>query len=219
MQQIAKYKHDIATLKRQLEGELNEPRIAELENQSRYLAKRIREVEADNLALRKVERHQAQALHSVTSASTAQADALKSEIKELREKHKALLMQQKQEERILKEQHERCVDLEDKCRKLRAAPKPNKTPDPPAVTEDSLRLLQKQIQEVEQAKQEEETRLRRRIREVEEQIQRSRDTLDVTSLKLKEKDQECRLAVLKIKELRRAARLQPRVELNKHSDA
>jgi hypothetical protein len=35
-------------MKKQLDGNLNEPRITELENQSRYLNKRIKELESEN---------------------------------------------------------------------------------------------------------------------------------------------------------------------------
>ena len=82
-------------------------------------------------------------------------------------------------------------------------------PDEPKqaeVTEQDIEDLESKIKETEQKKKEEETRLKKRIKELEGQIRNSKHNIDTLNIKLKEKDQECRLSMLKIKELRRAVR-------------
>ena len=213
MNKINKYKRDIAAMKKQLDGNLNEARITDLENQSRYLTKRIQELEAENQALQKIEKEQKKAIDSANNAHgyADKVDSLKQEIKGLKERYRELLAKQKQDEKLLKEQHQKCVDLEEKCRKVKALinQKKHEDPDEPKqaeVTEQDLAELDRKIKETEQKKKEEEQALKKRIKELEGNIRNSKHNIDTLNIKLKEKDQECRLSMLKIKELRRAVR-------------
>lgn len=203
-------------MKKQLDGNLNEARITDLENQSKYLSKRIEELEAENDALQKIEREQKKALDEVHNVQnySSRMKALSTETRAMKERYRELINQQKQDEKILREQHERCVVLEEKCRKLQAAIKTRKPeaevdedePKPPEVTEHDVEELKVKIQEAEKQKVEEERRLKSRIKELEAQIRDSKHNVDVLSVQLKEKDQEVRLTVLKIKELKRVTR-------------
>ncbi|CAG9315037.1 unnamed protein product [Blepharisma stoltei] len=209
---INKYKKDIANMKKQLDGNLNESKITDLENQSKYLSKRIQELEAENASLMKIEKEQKKALDSANNAQgyPEKVESLKQEIKSLKERYRELLSRQKQDEKILKEQHEKCVDLEEKCRKIKAMIKQKKQeedePKPKEITERDIRELEEKIKETEQKKKEEEQKLKKRIKELESQVKESRYNINTLNIKLKEKDQECRLSMLKIKELRRAVR-------------
>jgi hypothetical protein len=214
--QISKYKKDITAMKKQLDGNLNEARITDLENQSKYLSKRIEELEAENDALQKIERDQKKALDEVHDVQnySGRMKALSSETRTMKEKYRELIAQQKQDEKVLREQHERCVMLEEKCRKFQTAIKTRKPevevdedePRPPEVTENDVEELKEKIQEAEKLKVEEERRLKTRIKELESQIRDSKHNVDILTVQLKEKDQEVRLTVLKIKELKRVTR-------------
>ena len=209
---INKYKKDIANMKKQLDGNLNEARITDLENQSRYLTKRIQELETENSALQKIEREQKKALDIASNAQgyPEKLDSLRQEIKTLKDKYRELQQKQKQDEKVLKEQHEKCVDLEEKCRKLKGIIRQKKNeedePKAPEVTEKDIQELEDKIKETEQKKKEEERKLKKRIKDLENQINDSKHNINMLNVKLKEKDQECRLSVLKIKELKRAVR-------------
>lgn len=209
---INKYKKDIANMKKQLDGNLNEARITDLENQSRYLGKRIQELESENSALQKIEREQKKALEIASNAQgyPEKLESLRTEIKTLKDKYRELQNKQKQDEKVLKEQHEKCVDLEEKCRKLKGVIRQKKNdedePKVPEVNEKDIQELEEKIKETEQKKKEEERKLKKRIKELENQISDSKHNINMLNVKLKEKDQECRLSVLKIKELKRAVR-------------
>ena len=199
-------------MKKQLDGNLNEARITDLENQSRYLTKRIQELEGENSSLQKIEREQKKALDIASNAQgyPEKLDSLRQEIKTLKDKYRELQQKQKTDEKVLKEQHEKCVDLEEKCRKLKGIIRQKKNeedePKAPEVTEKDIQELEDKIKETEQKKKEEERKLKKRIKDLENQINDSKHNINMLNVKLKEKDQECRLSVLKIKELKRAVR-------------
>ena len=50
----------------------------------------------------------------------------------------------------------------------------------------------------------EENKIKKRIKDIETQVREGKHNLEMMKIKLKEKDQECRLSLLKIKELRKA---------------
>jgi hypothetical protein len=216
---IKRYKADIAEMKRQLDGSLHQNHITDLENQSRFLTKRIKELEEQSSSLIKIEQNQKRALDNVTSNInfSQRMDALREECREVKDKYRELLNQQKQDEKNLKEQHQACIDLEDKCRKLKGMIK-NRKPLPPApvIDEDEepalpgysnsdIDSMKRQIEKLEQKKKDEEAKMKQRIKELESQVRDSRLSIDILNVQLKEKDQELRLNILKIKELKRAS--------------
>ena len=173
---INKYKKDIAGMKKQLDGNLNEARITDLENQSRYLTKRIQELETENSALQKIEREQKKAIDIASNAQgyPEKLDSLRQEIKTLKDRYRELQQKQKQDEKVLKEQHEKCVDLEEKCRKLKGIIRQKKNEDDepkvPEVTEKDIQELEEKIKETEQKKKEEERKLAEKRKEEEKRI-------------------------------------------------
>lgn len=209
---IARYKKEIGSMKKQLDGNLNDERVTALENQSKYLSGRIRELEAENESLQKIESEQKKALEEVQNAQNykQRMQSLQQESRTLKDRYRELIQKQKQDEKILKDQHERCVLLEEKTRKLHALVKNKKgesdEPKLPEVTEQDIQELRTKMEETERKKKEEEGRLKARIRELEAQVREARHNVDVYNVRLKEKDQECRLNALKIKELKRAVR-------------
>ncbi|CAG9317452.1 unnamed protein product [Blepharisma stoltei] len=209
---IKKYKNQIFSMKKELEGN-NEMRIADLENQVSYLKNKIQEYEDENAALLKIEQEQSEAASSnlnTLQINSAKVDSLKEELKSLKETHKDLLLKQKQGEKTLKDFHEKYVNLEEFCRKTKALIRQRKLeenlPPLPEVTDEEIRELEDKIKETEKMKKEEEGSLKKKIKELEKQIKVSKANINDLQSKLKEKDQECRATMLKIKELRRAVR-------------
>jgi hypothetical protein len=74
----------------------------------------------------------------------------------------------------------------------------------PEVNERDVEELRNKVREAEVKKVEEEKKLKVRIRQLEGEMKESQSNIDKLNLQLKEKDQECRLNALKIKELKRA---------------
>ena len=117
---IKKFKEETLRMKRELEGNLNISKITDLENHSIFLAKRIAEFESEHESFKKIEKEQQKALNSAQNSNTypEKISKLKDDIRLAKEKYKELSTKHKQDEKIHRAQHEKCVDLEDKCRKL-----------------------------------------------------------------------------------------------------
>lgn len=212
---INNYKQEILRMKKELEGNLNISKITDLENQSAFLSKRIEELESEHLSLKKIEKQQQKALDSAHQSNTYpdKIGKLKEDIRQAKENYRELVKKQKEDEKIHKVQHEKCVDLEDKCRKLYDQIKKRKSEEEekkksenemPEITEATILDLESRIKEAETRGAEDEKKMRNKIKELEIQVRESKHNLDMLKIKLKEKDQECRLSALKIKELRKA---------------
>lgn len=211
---IAKLKQEINRMKKELEGNLNIGKITDLENRSAFLSKRIEELESEHLSLKKIEKEQQKALNSANNHNIypEKIAKLKEEIREAKEKYRELAGKQKQDEKIHNAQHEKCVDLDEKCRKLFELIKKKKFEDEEQkknvpekeITESDISRLEAKIKEAENAKNEEEMQAKKRIKELETQVREGKHHLEMLKIKVKEKDQECRLSVLKIKELKKA---------------
>lgn len=216
---LKRYKAEITEMKRQLDGSLHQNHITDLENESRFLSKRIKELEEQSSSLIKIEQIQKRALDTVTTnINFAQRmEGLREECRQVKDKYRELVNQQKQDEKNLKEQHQVCIDLEEKCRKLKVMVK-NRKPLPPVAileedeepalpgfTNSDIDSMKRQIEKLEQKKRDEEAKMKLRIKDLETQVRESRLSIDILNVQLKEKDQELRLNILKIKELKRAS--------------
>ena len=216
---IKKFKEETLRMKRELEGNLNISKITDLENHSIFLAKRIAEFESEHESFKKIEKEQQKALNSAQNSNTypEKISKLKDDIRLAKEKYKELSTKHKQDEKIHRAQHEKCVDLEDKCRKLYDMIKKKKSeeeelkkkydgevPQGKEITETDIQKLEEKIKQTEQMKIDEENKIKKRIKDIETQVREGKHNLEMMKIKLKEKDQECRLSLLKIKELRKA---------------
>jgi chromosome segregation ATPase len=214
---IRKLKEDITKMKKELEGNLNILKITELENHSKFLSKRIEELESEETSLRKVKREQNKALDSAQKFNSYpdKISALKDEIRKAKEEYRELISKQKEDEKVYTAQHEKCVDLEEKSRKLYEMIKkkrienedPKKKKDSEElgkeVNESDIRAIEQEIKKAEQAANEKEAEIKKSIKDLETQIRNGKYTLGKLQIELKEKDQECRASVLKIKEVTR----------------
>jgi hypothetical protein len=120
--------------------------------------------------LKKIEAEQTRALESINSAQDypGKMKAMNDQIRSMREQYKELLAKQSADEKALKQQHKRVIDLEEKCRKMKsaiAASARTKHPDPdeptvPTITEAEIEEFKAKCRAEEQAKLEEEKALK-----------------------------------------------------------
>ncbi len=125
-------------------------------------------------------------------------------------------VKQREDEKLMKNQHEQLVLLEERCRKMGQLIKEKKKEKAKLKEEsesaangggkytmEELERLTLQVKEAEKEKVAEEKKLRSQINQQEQQIKSLNHELNLLNLQIKEKDQEYRLNELKIKELRR----------------
>lgn len=207
---IKKFKIEINRMKNELEGNLNVSKITELENQSKFLSKRIEELESEQKSLKKIEKAQQNALDFAKNSNSypEKIAELKEEIRVGKEKYRELVLQHKQNDKVHKVQHEKYVDLDEKCRKLFElikSQKKNKGTEE-KTSEVDLENLEKAIEKAKSANNEAEIKAKKKIHEYNTQVREGKHHLEMLKIKLKEKDQECRLTFLKIKELRKTTK-------------
>jgi hypothetical protein len=214
--QIAKYKHEIAKMQKELERHETVNSIVEYENRCSFLTMRIEELMIKKESLKKCEKMYKELLNDAQSSNTftEKIGKLRNELRKNKDKYKELVGKMKSDEKVYKNQHERCVDLEEKCRKLWEFIKAKKKDEEDGrkkkgqekifdVEEEDVRGIKDKIRQVEEFKYEEEQRVKSKLKELETEIYEGRHNLEMVKIKLKEKDQECRLSFLKIKELKK----------------
>ncbi|OMJ69756.1 hypothetical protein SteCoe_32441 [Stentor coeruleus] len=216
---VKKYKQDIDRMKKELEGSLNMQSIVELENKTTYLTKRIEELKNEHKSLRKYEIMYKKLLDNAQSTNSypEKISKLREEIRSNKDRYKELISKLKIDERAYKTQHERCVDLEERCRKLWEFIKAKRKADEEGKQKNSENPLdqmgegdvddiKERLKKAEGYKIEEEQKMKTRIKNLETQIREGHHHLEMLKIKLKEKDQECRLNLLKVSELKKASR-------------
>lgn len=208
---IEKLKKEIARMKKELEGNLNIEKITEYENTSKFLSKKIEELQSEHASLKKIEKEQQKAISTAQQSNSypEKISKLKDDIRTAKDKYRELVAQQKANEKVFNAQHKKCVDLEEKCRKMYENIKKKKTEekkDEEDVTEEKIEELERKIRETEKKYNEEENVIRKRIKDMELQSRDAKHNIELLKIKYKEKDQECRLSLLKIKELKKAVK-------------
>ncbi|OMJ92691.1 hypothetical protein SteCoe_4573 [Stentor coeruleus] len=216
---VKKLKQDIDRMKKELQGSLNMQNIIEYENKSVYLSKRIEELENERKSLRKYEIMYKKLIDNAQSANSypEKISKLREEIRTNKEKYKEIIAKLKNDEKVYKTQHERCVDLEEKCRKLWEFIKAKRKEDENGkrknyenllddVNEGDVDDIKEKLKKAEGYKTEEEQKMKIIIKDLETQIREGRHHLEMLKIKFKEKDQECRLSLLKVSELKKASR-------------
>ena len=211
------YKTECQKMKKELEGNPNIPKITDLENESKFLNKRIEELEKEKANLMKFDKKGKNALQDIRDANSypEKIQMLKNEIRNNREKLKELTLKVTKEDKDLKTQHERCVDIENKSRKLFELIKTKKkeeeektknTENQVEVNEFLLKDIQDQIALADKSKQEKENLLKDKIKALETNIIEKNHFLEMLKIKLKEKEQEFRLSLMRISESKKLVR-------------
>ena len=207
------YKAECQKMKKELEGNPNIPKITDLENESKYLIKKIEELEKEKANFLKFDKMGQNALQTIKDANSypEKIHVLKNQIMHNREKIKELTIKVTKESKDLKAQHERCVDIEHKSRKLFELIKNKKkeeedkiktknTQDQVEINEFLLKDIQDQIILAEKSKQENEDLIKSKIKNLETNIFEKRHFIEMFKVKLKEKEQEFRLSLMRISE-------------------
>lgn len=203
--QILRVRSDIERLKKELAANPNTFKIPELENQSRFLARRIEELEAENLSIGNVEKAQSKAIVSVSSMKNhnERIKDLKEESRSIKEKYRQLVRDYKEKDRQVKTLHQKVVDLEEACRKIKIdqIKKVNDTdiyadlPDLETIRQDK------------QSKLEEEHKLKLKLKESTSKLEQAKEQLDKLTSDLKDQDRQFRIDTLKAKEIKRLSNL------------
>lgn len=137
-------------------------------------------------------------------------DQLKEELRnkksELKDKQNLMRKQEKQ----MKDQHEAIIKLEEKTKKIQAIINEKKAgivSTEEEKTDEDIKKMEEEIKELEKLQSDEKKKYRQMITVQETKINELTQQIDALNLELKQKDQECRLNVLKINELKRQLRL------------
>lgn len=208
------FKSEISKMKKELEGNPNIPKISDLENELKFLIDKQKSLEKEKSTLLKYEKIHQNALDSASNANTypEKIKNLRNELRANKEKLKELAAQEKKEEKALAGQHERCVVLENKTRNLFELVKEKKKEDQEKSKkpEDELEVnnflleeIQEKIVEAEAVKAEKEAKLKKRIKDLENQIREKRHNLEMLKVKAKEKDQESKISLMRIVEAKK----------------
>jgi hypothetical protein len=213
---IRSIKAELRGMQKHLEGNLNDEKITTYENQVSFLQLQLAQLRDEKASMQKLETEQTKALEIVQAAQNypTRMKAITEETKKLNERNREIKAAQKAEERRYIEVHKSAIDLEEKCRKLRAQIKAKKgltlqDEDEPTIIGASagdIYEIHQKIQSTETQRDEEERRLTTLIKQIEAQCRESQHNVSVMEIQLKEKDQEFRLSMLKIKELKRLTR-------------
>ena len=216
-QKIKYFKSEITKMKKELQGNPNIPKITDLENELKFLNTQAKSLEKEKSTLLKYEKIHQNALDSAFNSNTypEKIKNLRNELRVNKEKLKELVSKEKKEEKTLAGQHERCVDLENKIRKLfeliKAKKKEGEAEEKSKkiegneleVNEFLVKDLQEQIARAESEKAEKEGKLKKRIKELETQIREKKHHLEMLKIKVREKEQESRISLMRITEAKK----------------
>lgn len=203
--QISRVRSDIERLKKELAASPNTFKIPELENQSRFLARKIEELEAENVSIGNVEKAQSKAIVSVSSMKNhnERIKGLKEESRFIKEKYRELVRNYKEKDRQVKALHEKVVRLDEACRKIKIE-QINKVDDTDiyAVLPDLETIRQDK-----QSKLEEEHKLKLKLKESTSKLEQAKEQLEKLTSDLKDQDRQFRIDTLKAKEIKRLSNL------------
>lgn len=171
------YKREIENMRRQLEGSYNIQKIIALEDEQKNKERILKQLQEEAESLLKVQQEQEKALRALNKEGEydAKIGELGEELRVAKDQLRKLQFKQREDEKIMKGQHEQLVMLEEKCRKMRLSLKEKAKPNPRSLSkekkqeetvlfnqEDFFRF-QSQLKDVEHEKALEEKRLRHQV--------------------------------------------------------
>jgi len=211
-QRLVNYKKEITGMRKQLEGTYNIDKIVKLEDELKDRQRVLSELEKDKEALIKVQKEQDKALNVLTKEGDydKKISQLNTELATTKESVRALKNKLRDEEKLLKNQLQQLMTTEEKCRKLLVLVNEKKSKKADdigrpyvSVTEEVIERLKNEVKQAEHEKNVEEKRLRQEVSAYDQKMKGMEHELNILSIQLKEKEQECRLNDLKIRELKR----------------
>ena len=153
---------------------------------------------------------------------------LSTQLRAAKDQLRKLQFEHREDEKLMKTQHESLVSMEDRCRKMRLLIKDKRNgkstsnlpkggrsnsransrqkptnPDDMNYTQEDLAKLQEQLKQAETEKLAEEKKLKLQVLLHENKVQELQGELNGLNLQVKQRDHEYRLNEMKIKELRR----------------
>lgn len=134
-------------------------------------------------------------------------DLLKEENRRIKTKYRELVIQYKVKDKHIKALHEKVVDLDETCRKMKTDQSLHSSE---SRTEKNLPDIEIHLQNIEQQKQqklEEEHKLKSKFKETSYKLTQAKDKVEQLSSTLKDQDRQFRINVLKAKEMKRLSNL------------
>ncbi|CAG9317053.1 unnamed protein product [Blepharisma stoltei] len=197
---IKKLKNERSSLKVQITAN-SDSSTAEIENELKYLKNQLKQAEAEQQTLLKLQKDQENHIETISTGQTVadKISRLREEIKEAKDEYREVNETMKSEEARWLEDHKRMIALESRIREASG-----KTPKVKSKTqeEDELTELKRKQDVLNKAIATEEAKGKRYIIEAENSLKALQDEDLGLKKKLREKDQECQLKILKIKELK-----------------
>ena len=108
-------------MKKQLEGNLNETRVVEHENELKYLKKKEKDLQEEKNTLLSISKEQEKAINSVKSIQDfdSKIRTLAQSIFDKRTRYKELKTQNVNDDKMLRDKHERAIILEEKIHQIK----------------------------------------------------------------------------------------------------
>jgi hypothetical protein len=206
----AQLKKEIFTMKKALHTAYDVEGIIKFENELKNLQREADSLESILRSLKKVETANQKAMKELDAdlniAKTFKKG--KSSLFDLRQEVKQKTEEMRTLEKAVKDEHQQLVLLEEKCRKvstfLRDHNRGMEAEGPAREFDDKEILeLEIEIENLEKKRVDDEIALLERARKQKAESDQAEEEYNEVAVKLKEKDQECRLNELKIRQLRR----------------
>ena len=220
-QKIQYYQKQIVYLKKQLEGAYNIDKITALENDIKQKEKIQKQLSDEVKSLEKMEDDQNRALGQLNNVADYQQkkESITKELREYKEKLRNKQAELKAKEKEVLEQHSEVVGIEEKCRKLadlikkkkaqmEKDKKENKADSeiPELTIDQQINSLKVDIGNLRTQKKALKDKLIKLKSEEESKIKDMELQIEILKKQIKQRENDCRVTSLKIKELNRQLR-------------
>eukprot|EP00347_Sterkiella_histriomuscorum_P008118 403346307 len=205
-------KQEVQEMWAQLEHSYNIELINKLEDELKDKTNRMTSVREEVNSVQKIEKEQNGALDNLNrnKENSDKISNLSNQLREHKDEYKKLKELSLQDQKLLKQQHEQKVRLEEKCKKIQKMITDSKNKNTTQrsnapnqmVTDFTKQKLEDEVKEMEEQKLQQEKKLKSQVSKLDKQLKQLNHELQILSIKLKEKDQEVKLSDLKIKELK-----------------
>eukprot|EP00347_Sterkiella_histriomuscorum_P021818 403332657 len=223
LNKIRHYQKEIKDLRKQLSESYNIERLAELENEIKIKQNRIKELKDEEMSLKRVQGEQEEAFHSINREGDFddKINEMAQQLRQYKKQYREIYYEQIDNDKQLIDKHDTLVMLDHKVRKMQhqikdqaesGKQKAYAIGDLKIITEQdtfssqALQLLRKEIDTCKKDRIQEEKSLKQKLHEQENEIDQLDHDVRVLELQVREKEQESRLADIKLKELKRTIR-------------
>ncbi|CDW74028.1 UNKNOWN [Stylonychia lemnae] len=205
-------KQEVQEMWAQLEHSYNIELINKLEDELKDKTNRLHQARSEIESVQKIEKEQNGALENLNrnKENSNKISNLSNQLRVQKDEYKRLKDLNLQDQKLMKQQHEQVMRLEEKCKKIQIMIKDSKNKNttqrsnmPPMVTDLTKSRLEDEVKEMDEQRIKDEKRYKQQVGKLDQQLKQLNHELQILSIKLKEKDQEVKLNELKIRELKK----------------